>query len=72
MDQSVGRFVNFRLVYLITQLIGAAIIILLISWVGIHLHGFSWDYEKASILFNWHPILITIGMVFLYGNCKMK
>jgi len=68
MDQSQGRYVNFRLLYLITQLVGAAIIILIASWIGLHLGGFSWDYENPKVLFNFHPIFMTIGMVFLYGN----
>lgn len=71
MDQSQGRLVNFRLLYLITQLIGIAIVILIASWIGLHLNGFSWDYENPKVLFNFHPIFMTIGMVFLYGNCKL-
>lgn len=71
MDQSQGRYVNFRLLYLITQLIGTAIIILIASWIGLHLGGFSWDYENPKVLFNFHPIFMTIGMVFLYGNCEL-
>lgn len=65
-----ARLVNFRLLYLVTQLIGVVLIILVVSWVGIHLNGFGWDYAQPFVLFNWHPIFMTIGMVFLYGNCK--
>lgn len=72
MDQSQGRLVNFRLLYLVTQLIGIILIILIASWIGVHLNGFGWDYEQPKILFNWHPILMTLGMVFLYGNCESK
>lgn len=71
MDQTgQGRFVNFRLIYFVTQLIGIATIILIVSWVGIHLNGLGWNYEKPMIIFNWHPVMMTIGMVFLYGNCE--
>lgn len=72
MDQSQGRLVNFRLLYLVTQLVGIILIILIASWIGIHLNGFGWDYEEPAVLFNWHPILMTVGMVFLYGNCESK
>lgn len=65
------RLVNFRLFYLITQMIGVTIIILVVSWIGIHLDGLGWDYEQPQIMFNWHPTLMTIGMVFLYGNCNL-
>jgi cytochrome b-561 len=68
MDPSQNRLVNFRLLYLITQMIGVVIAILVASWIGIHLKGFGWDYDAPSVLFNWHPILMSIGMVFLYGN----
>lgn len=70
MDQSPGRMVNFRLMYLVTQMVGVVLIILITSWIAIHLKGFGWDYDEPTILFNWHPILMTIGMVFLYGNCE--
>lgn len=70
MDQSQGRLVNFRLLYLVTQLVGIILLILIGAWIGIHLKGFGWDYEQPKILFNWHPILMTVGMVFLYGNCE--
>lgn len=71
MEQSPGtKMVNFRLLYVVTQLVGAVLIILVVSWVGIHLKGLSWDYEQPQVLFNWHPIFMTIGMVFLYGNCE--
>lgn len=60
---------NFRVVYLITQMVGAAIVILMGSWIGVHLGGLSWTSNPAT-QFNWHPLLMSIGMIFLYGNCK--
>lgn len=60
---------NFRVVYLITQMVGASIVILTGSWVGVHLGGLSWTSNPA-VQFNWHPLLMSIGMIFLYGNCK--
>lgn len=58
---------NFRIVYLITQMVGATIIILIGSWVGVHLKGLSWTSNPA-VQFNWHPLLMSFGMIFLYGN----
>ena len=29
--------------------------------------GFAWQ-DDPSHEFNWHPFLMTIGLVFLYGN----
>lgn len=61
------KLANFRLLYLILQMIGITVIILMASWVFIFLGGVSWS-STPSIQFNWHPLLMTIGMVFLYGN----
>ncbi|XP_062550117.1 transmembrane ascorbate-dependent reductase CYB561-like [Armigeres subalbatus] len=61
---------NFRIVYLITQMVGATIVILMGSWVGVHLGGFAWT-SRPAIEFNWHPLLMSIGMIFLYGNSML-
>ncbi|XP_055625354.1 plasma membrane ascorbate-dependent reductase CYBRD1 [Toxorhynchites rutilus septentrionalis] len=58
---------NFRLLYLITQMVGITLIILVSSWVGVHLNGLAWT-SRPSVQFNWHPLLMTMGMIFLYGN----
>jgi len=63
-----GRhLVNFRLFYLVSQVVGVTIFILVMSWVGIHLDGVSWA-SNPKTEFNWHPILMTLGMILLYGN----
>lgn len=71
MEVQSGRLVNFRLAYIVTQLIGVFILILIASWVGLYLDGFGWNYENVKVLFNWHPLCMTLGMIFLYGNCKI-
>lgn len=58
---------NFKVLYLITQLSGITLIILMISWISIHLGGFA-GTSSPKIEFNWHPLLMTIGLIFLYGN----
>lgn len=62
------KIVNFRIFYLIAQMLGITIIILMFSWISIYLGGFGWS--TAAIEFNWHPMLMTIGMIYLFGNCK--
>jgi cytochrome b-561 len=62
---------NFRVLYLITQMIGATIVILIGSWIGVHLGGLTWSAEPKT-QFNWHPLLMSFGMIFLYGNCKSE
>lgn len=63
------NLVNFRLLYSVSHVIGITIFILVLSWAGIHLGGVAWT-SNPSVQFNWHPILMTLGMVLLYGNCK--
>ncbi|XP_055910959.1 plasma membrane ascorbate-dependent reductase CYBRD1 isoform X2 [Eupeodes corollae] len=58
---------NFKVLYLITQLSGITLIVLMASWIAIHLGGFA-GTSNPAIEFNWHPLLMTIGLVFLYGN----
>lgn len=60
---------TFRLLYTVVQLIGLALIVTMAVWVFVFLGGLSWS-ATPSIQFNWHPLLMTIGMIFLYGNCK--
>lgn len=36
-------------------------------WTGHHLGGFAWQ-KNPGLEFNWHPLLMTIGMIYLYGN----
>lgn len=60
---------TFRLLYTVVQLIGLALIVTMAVWVFVFLGGLSWS-ATPNIQFNWHPLLMTIGMIFLYGNCK--
>jgi hypothetical protein len=42
-------------------------VVLMGTWTGHFLGGFSWQSDPQH-QFNWHPLLMTIGLVFLYGN----
>uniref|UniRef100_A0A336M0G2 CSON009248 protein n=1 Tax=Culicoides sonorensis TaxID=179676 RepID=A0A336M0G2_CULSO len=61
------NLVNFRLFYIISQLVGIVIVILMICWIALHLDGLAWT-SNPRVQFNWHPLLMTLGMIFLYGN----
>ena len=47
------------------QAVGIAAVVLMAYWMGDK--GFAWQ-EMPSYEFNWHPLLMTIGLIFLYGN----
>ncbi|XP_061389574.1 plasma membrane ascorbate-dependent reductase CYBRD1-like [Musca vetustissima] len=58
---------NFKVLYVLTQLCGLTMIVLMGSWVGVHMGGVG-GTDNPALEFNWHPLLMTIGLIFLYGN----
>ena len=43
--------------------------ILTIVWIEKFKGGVKWGVtEELGIVFNWHPILMTLSLIFLYGN----
>ena len=50
-----------------TELIGLVVVILMGVWTGHFRNGFAWQDDPAHE-FNWHPLLMTIGLIFLLGN----
>lgn len=58
---------NFKVLYVLTQLCGLTMIVLMGSWIGVHMGGLG-GTSNPSLEFNWHPLLMTIGLIFLYGN----
>lgn len=55
---------KFTITLIISQVIGLVMIILIGSWASYH-GGYGWD---VSTVFNYHPLFMTIGMIFLYGD----
>ncbi|XP_018787867.1 PREDICTED: cytochrome b reductase 1 isoform X1 [Bactrocera latifrons] len=66
MDED-ATLTNFKVLYLVTQLCGLTMIILVSCWVGIHFGGVG-GTANPQLEFNWHPLFMTIGLLFLYGN----
>lgn len=44
-------------------------VVLMGIWMGHFRKGFAWS-ENPDLQFNWHPLLMTLGMIYLYGNGK--
>jgi cytochrome b-561 len=42
-------------------------VVLMGIWTGHFLGGFAWK-DDPQHQFNWHPLLMTIALIFLYGN----
>lgn len=57
----------FTKIFTLTQMIGILCVVLTGIWVG-HFHGgFSWR-SNPKVEFNLHPLLMILGLIFLYAN----
>merc|ERR1712209_367650 len=54
--------------FLAVEAVGLLAVILTIHWVNHFKKGVVWGYTDLGINFNWHPILMTLSLIFLYGN----
>ncbi|EFN79803.1 cytochrome b561 isoform X2 [Harpegnathos saltator] len=54
----------------LTEALGALLVILVLVWTTYFRNGFSWR-SNPTLEFNWHPLLMTIGLVFLYANAML-
>ncbi|XP_032674800.1 cytochrome b561-like isoform X2 [Odontomachus brunneus] len=54
----------------LTEALGALLVILVVVWTTYFRGGFSWRSDPA-LEFNWHPLLMTIALVFLYANAML-
>lgn len=51
-----------------SQIIGLIMVILVGSWLSNYRGGYGWD---VKLVFNYHPLFMTLGMIFLYGDGKL-
>ncbi|XP_002007841.2 plasma membrane ascorbate-dependent reductase CYBRD1 isoform X1 [Drosophila mojavensis] len=59
--------INFKVLYVLTQLCGLTMIVLVGTWIGQHFGGLG-GTDNPKQEFNWHPLFMTIGFIYLYGN----
>ena len=64
---SIWNWVNHDEVFDEFQVVGITAVILMSYWMGDLRGGFAWQ-DNPKYEFNWHPLLMTIGLIFLYGN----
>merc|ERR1711990_400940 len=68
MNLSVYNRPLFQTAALTVSVIGLTLVITTIAWVGKFKGGVAFSHTEKGIDFNWHPILMTISLIFLYGN----
>jgi len=54
--------------FLVVEALGLLLVILTIVWITEYKGGVKWGNTDLGIDFNWHPILMTLSLIFLYGN----
>jgi len=53
--------------FFISQVFGLGLVVLMSVWTGHYLGGFA-GTSQPDKEFNWHPLLMTVSMVYLYGT----
>ncbi|XP_008559804.2 transmembrane ascorbate-dependent reductase CYB561 isoform X1 [Microplitis demolitor] len=66
-EPAAENLVGFKFLLGVTEVVGLVLIILMIVWTKNFQGGFAWT-DNPTLQFNWHPLLMTIGLVFLYAN----
>lgn len=54
----------------LTEGCGVLLVSLVLVWTCYYRNGFSWR-SNPQLEFNWHPLLMIIGLVFLYANAML-
>lgn len=62
------NFKQFIVLLLSALAVGFVCIVFVMKWVFHFKEGLAWDGGLAE--FNWHPLLIVIGFIFLQGIGK--
>ena len=52
------------------EITGIILVVWMGYWRGVLHDGFAWEGDSKK-QFNWHPFLLTIGLLFFYGNGMM-
>ncbi|XP_059479279.1 transmembrane ascorbate-dependent reductase CYB561-like isoform X2 [Neocloeon triangulifer] len=74
MDSTIGTdprdLEGFTFFYWLAQGLGVLLVVLVGIWTTHYRGGFAWSSDP-KLEFNWHPMLMTIGMIFMYANGMM-
>ena len=71
MDEVEQDTSGFTPLYTVAQGTGILAVILTGVWMGHYRGGFAVSSEDDAV-FNWHPLLMILGLVYMYGNGEFK
>ncbi|XP_066905324.1 plasma membrane ascorbate-dependent reductase CYBRD1 isoform X2 [Halyomorpha halys] len=61
---------SFNILFGITNGVGLLCVVLVLVWTSHYAGGFAWRSDPPK-QFNWHPLLMTVGMIYLFANSIM-
>jgi len=67
MDEIEQDLRGLRPGFIVSQVVGVSMVILMSIWTGHFMGGFT-GQSNPKLEFNWHPLLLTISLIYLYGN----
>lgn len=60
----------FTLLVILAEILGLVLVALMVVLTSKYFGGYAWDGSEKQ--FNLHPILMTAGFLFFYGNCEYQ
>lgn len=67
MDEIEQDLRGLRPGFILAQVVGLSLVGLMSVWTGHYLGGFAGP-SQPNLEFNWHPLLMTVSLVYLYGT----
>jgi len=67
MDEIEQDLRGLKTAFVTTEVVGISVVVMMSVWTGHYMKGFAGS-SNPDLEFNWHPLLMTISLIYLYGN----